>query len=121
MQSSTHTPEVKRRRDGLNHRNEKYNTTKIKLESKGDVLLLYTDGLTDHLSVSRDAFMDMQDRNIIKPEDEWRYHFVQARLKDILFETRDYSAKDTFYKIKDEIRNFGPQEDDISYVIIKKK
>lgn len=79
---------------------QKYETNRIQLMSSGDILLLYTDGLYEHVHEEEEYFPD--------------------RLEEVLRKTKDRSAKEIFGAIRDDVMAFGPPEDDISYVVIKR-
>jgi serine phosphatase RsbU (regulator of sigma subunit) len=80
---------------------KKYSITDIKLMGMSDILLLYTDGLSDHV--------DNMDR----------FYFpgtLEATLKKI----KGGSAREIFYKIKEDVLAFAKPMDDITLVVIKK-
>jgi serine phosphatase RsbU (regulator of sigma subunit) len=81
---------------------EKYTVNEINLMGRGDILLLYTDGLSDH-----------RDANGQK--------YFPGRLEERLRESKHLSARDIFQRIKDDMLAFnGQPDDDITFVIIKK-
>jgi hypothetical protein len=82
-----------------------YNVNSLKLESPGDILILYTDGLSEH--------QDYECKDY-HPE---RGH---SRLEELLKKIHHLSTKEISEEIEKDLRNYGPIEDDISYVIIKK-
>ena len=78
---------------------EKYELNEFKPMSRGDIYVLFTDGLSEHFG---DSF---------KPN-----------LEETLRASKDLStARGIFNRIKKRIYEEGKPEDDISYVIIKKK
>jgi serine phosphatase RsbU (regulator of sigma subunit) len=82
---------------------EKYTVNEINLMGGGDILVLYTDGLSDH----RDG-------------DNRKY--FPGRLEERLRESKHLPARDIFQRIKDDLLVFNDRpEDDVTFVIIKKK
>lgn len=79
---------------------EKYEINEWKLMGPGDILLLFTDGLSDHRRGDDDYFPD--------------------RLEDIIRRVKGLSAQGIFNAIKDDVLDFGQPLDDISLVVIKK-
>jgi serine phosphatase RsbU (regulator of sigma subunit) len=81
---------------------EKYTVNEISLMGQGDILLLYSDGLSDH----RDP-----DGNPYFPE----------RLERVLKAGKHLPARAIFAKVKADLLAFNPApEDDVTVVIIKK-
>ncbi|MCX6557160.1 MAG: PP2C family protein-serine/threonine phosphatase [Candidatus Aminicenantes bacterium] len=81
---------------------EKYTINEINLMGRGDILILYTDGLSDH----RDA--------------EGNKYFP-GRLEERLRENKHLPAREIFQRIKDDLFAFNDRpDDDITLVIIKK-
>lgn len=80
---------------------KKYSITEINLMGQGDILLLYTDGLSEHCC-----------------DDDCS--FFPDRLQNILKQIKNDSAKEIYYQLKEEILKFAPPSDDISFVVIKK-
>lgn len=78
---------------------ERYVVNEIGLE-RGDILLLYSDGLAEHSNGSEDYF--------------------PARLEQRLREEKHLPARDIFASVKRDILDFARPADDISYVVIKK-
>lgn len=81
---------------------KKYTTNEINLMGKGDVLLLYTDGLAEHV-------------------DKKGAPFFPNQLELVLKGNKKKSAREIFQEIKTEYFRFGPAIDDMSLVVIKKK
>ncbi len=79
---------------------ESYRVNEISLMGSGDILVLFTDGLTEHGSEGNPYF--------------------PGRLEETLREGKDRSAKELFGTIRDDLRRFAPAEDDITIVIIKR-
>ena len=79
---------------------ERYTVNEISLMGSGDIMLLYTDGLSDHL----------------REDEEFFPSHVEARLR----EAKDRSAREIFKAIKEDLIQFGEPSDDISYVVIKR-
>jgi serine phosphatase RsbU (regulator of sigma subunit) len=81
---------------------EKYTVNEINLMGGGDILILYTDGLSDH-----------RDANGQK--------YFPGRLEERLRECKHLPARDIFRRLKDDLLAFnGRPDDDITFVIIKK-
>ncbi len=78
-----------------------YEVSELKLMGLGDIMLLYTDGLSDQYSTKDIKFKE--------------------RIESIIKESKSYSAKQIYCSIKEDFKRTGPQIDDISYVIIKKE
>ena len=79
---------------------EKYKVNKITLMGSGDILLLYTDGLSDHTRGDEAYF----------PE----------QLEEVLRRSKDGTARQIFKAIREDMWRFAKPEDDVSYVVIKK-
>jgi hypothetical protein len=75
---------------------EEYEVNELKLEAKGDMCILYTDGLEEHFSDFR------------------------GTLETTLREAKDLTSKGIFYRVKKIIDDNGTPKDDVSYVVIKK-
>jgi serine phosphatase RsbU (regulator of sigma subunit) len=67
---------------------------------RGDILLLYTDGLLDHARGEEDYF--------------------PRHLEQVLREVNHQPAREIFESIKMSARDFAPPTDDISVVVIKR-
>jgi serine phosphatase RsbU (regulator of sigma subunit) len=80
---------------------EIYSVNEINLLGRGDILLLYTDGLTE--------------------QDDGRLNFYDQKLESVLREAKAESAKNIYDAIKRELFNFYPPDDDVTMVVIKKK
>ncbi len=78
-----------------------YEVSQIDLMGRGDILLLYTDGLSDH------------------QRGEGEYYFPQ-RLERTLAAGKALPARDLAERIRLDMLDFGPPGDDVSLVIIKK-
>ena len=75
-----------------------YQVNELALLSAGDILLLYTDGLTDHAEAT----------------------FFPDRLEAVLRECGDESASEISRKLRLAVEEAAPQEDDVSVVVIKR-
>ena len=81
---------------------EKYTINEINLMGGGDILILYTDGLSDH-------------------RDENGQKYFPGRLEERLKENKHLPARDIYQRIKDDLFAFNSRpDDDITFVIIKK-
>ena len=74
----------------------------IKLMGQGDLLLLYTDCLTEH-------------------ENDNHVNFADTRLEDILRESKNGTSREIHNHIFEEMKKFAKLEDDFAMVVIKKK
>ena len=79
---------------------EKYEINEITLMGSGDIMVLYTDGLSEHCRGDEDYF----------PE------HLEAKLRQV----KDRPAREVFQAIKEDLIQFSPPSDDISYVVIKR-
>lgn len=81
---------------------EKYTVNEISLMGRGDILLLYSDGLSDH----RDP-----DGN----------KYFPGRLETVLKAVKHLPAREIFQRVREDMRAFhDPAADDVTIVIIKK-
>jgi len=81
---------------------EKYTVNEINLMGRGDILVLYTDGLADH----RDAAGNK---------------YFPRRFEEILKANKQQSARAIFSQVKSDLLAFNPRpDDDVTVVIIKK-
>jgi serine phosphatase RsbU (regulator of sigma subunit) len=79
---------------------EEYEVNEWELMGSGDILLLYTDGLSDHSK-------------------EDTYYFP-AHLEQKVREVKHRGAREIFEAIKEDVLAFNPPSDDISLVVIKR-
>jgi len=91
----------KSRSDSIMGFKEKYSVNEIDLMDNEDIMILYTDGLSDHANSRGEKY-------------------VPRRLESKLKELKEYTSKEIFSGIKEDLLSFNRPEDDISYVIIKK-
>jgi sigma-B regulation protein RsbU (phosphoserine phosphatase) len=80
---------------------KKYSINKISLMGNEDILLLYTDGFSEH------------------SDDEGLYYFPD-RVEEILKRIKNDSARDIYFQIKEDLLAFANPADDITFVVIKK-
>jgi len=86
---------------------KRYSINELKLMNKGDILLLYTDGLSDlRLKGTENTEGEMQD-------------YFPGRLEEKLREVKHLSAKEIFGEIKKDIFEVSAPEDDIAYIVVK--
>lgn len=97
---------------------EPYEVSEIKLLSPKDILILYTDGFSDHNKYTRRKLAKMEEEGVKLKEEE--YNYVKEKLQNTLTQVKDLSAKEIYEHIKKEILAYGKREDDISYIIIKR-
>jgi serine phosphatase RsbU (regulator of sigma subunit) len=79
---------------------EKYEVNEISLMGYGDILLLYTDGLSEHTNGEEDYF--------------------PSRLEEKLRQVKDKPAREIFKAIEQDVKSFGTLSDDLSLVVIKR-
>ena len=79
---------------------EKYEVNEISLMGSGDILILYTDGFSEH-GGSRNPY-------------------VPGPLEQKLREVKDGSAREIFEAIKEDFYSRGKPNDDVSFVVIKR-
>jgi serine phosphatase RsbU (regulator of sigma subunit) len=89
---------VDERRRYRNDYREQYTVNEINLLGEGDVLLLYTDGLSEH--------------------GEGR--FFRERLDGCLERAEDGGARAVVDAIRDALPEYGPPEDDLTYVVLRR-
>lgn len=77
-----------------------YEVNEINLMGAGDILILYTDGLSEHSNGAEDYF--------------------PGRLEAVLRTVKDLSAREIFHAILDDLVAFSPPTDDVSFVVIKR-
>jgi len=77
-----------------------YRVNELDLIGSGDTMLLYTDGLLEH----------------VKGE----VCYFPGRLEEILHKTKEESAQEIFDAIREDMLDFARPEDDISFVVIKR-
>ena len=77
-----------------------YAMNKWLLMGDGDILLLYTDGLAEHVRSSEEYF--------------------PSRLEAVIREAKRGSSKDIFEAVKADLLAFSPPADDISLVVLKR-
>ncbi|MCH8010820.1 MAG: serine/threonine-protein phosphatase [Candidatus Marinimicrobia bacterium] len=79
---------------------QKYTVNELNLLDAGDIILLYTDGLSEHQNKNSEYFPN--------------------QLVEMLKISKHLSAQDIFHQLKKDILQFAPQTDDICYIVIKK-
>ena len=80
---------------------ERYEMNEWTIMGRGDILLLHTDGLSDHR---------VQDQS-----------YFPGRLEQTLRDVKHLGAREIYEAIKKDVIAFGPPTDDISLVVIKLK
>lgn len=81
---------------------KKYSINKISLMGNGDILLLYTDGFSEH-------------------ENDERIHYFPDRVEEMLKRIKNDSASDIYFQLKEDLLTFAKSADDITFVVIKKE
>ncbi|MCH7978030.1 MAG: serine/threonine-protein phosphatase [Acidobacteria bacterium] len=79
---------------------DRYSVNEIHLLEQGDIMLLYTDGLTDH-----------RNGDVM---------FCDTILEHVLREAKAGTAKDIFEAIRSEMCSFGAMSDDLTIAVFKK-
>ena len=79
---------------------ERYKVNDLTLMGPGDLLLLYTDGLSEHSDGSEGYFPNR----------------LEAKLREV----KSASAEEIFRSLKEDVLGFAPPDDDISFVVIKR-
>jgi serine phosphatase RsbU (regulator of sigma subunit) len=85
---------------GALHYKPRYTVNEVNLMGPGDILLLMTDGLSDHERGSES--------------------YVPSRLEGVLREVKGESATEIFCAITDSAVSFAPPTDDLSLVVVKR-
>ncbi len=80
---------------------KRYSVNKILLMGKGDIMLLFTDGLLEH-GIEEGVF------------------YFDERLETVIRKSKDLTSKEIFHRIKEDLLKFARPSDDISFVVIKK-
>lgn len=80
---------------------KRYSINKISLMGNGDILLLYTDGFSEH-ATSKDVY------------------YFPNRVEEILKRIKNDSARNIYFQIKEDLLAFANPVDDITFVVIKK-
>jgi predicted O-methyltransferase YrrM/serine phosphatase RsbU (regulator of sigma subunit) len=79
---------------------EGYKVNEWKLMGAGDIMLLYTDGLSEH-SKNGEAYAP---------------YYLERKVREV----KTKSAREIYDAIRDDLQAFGPRQDDISFVVIKR-
>ena len=79
---------------------DRYTANEISLMGVGDILLLFTDGLSEHGG----------------DENPWFPH----RLETVLKKVKDRSSRDIVDSVKNDLLAWSPPSDDISLIVIRK-
>jgi len=87
--------------DNLLGYKEKYTINELNLMGKGDIMILYSDGLSEHT-------------------DENGEEYFKTRLENKLRELKDLASKDIFLSIRDDLLRFSSPADDLSFIVIKR-
>ena len=79
----------------------KYFVYEIHLMGAGDILLLYTDGFSEH-------GIDME------------HTYFPSHLEETLKRIKNGSAREIYFNLKEDLLNFAKPHDDIGFVVVKK-
>jgi len=93
---SKHAIDIKKNYNPVGFK-EKYEINEVKLPCESGILILYTDGLSEHFE---DSF--------------------EKEIEIILKKSKNFSSKTIFNRIEKRIYDLKDPEDDISYVVVKK-
>lgn len=83
-----------------------FKVNQLQLKEPGDILLLYTDGVTEHVNSEGILFYD--------PD-------TGGELERTIHKHRDLSSRELFARIKESLLNFAEPQDDASFILIKRK
>jgi serine phosphatase RsbU (regulator of sigma subunit) len=87
--------------DNLLGYKEKYTINELNLMGKGDIMILYSDGFSEHA-------------------DESGEEYFKTRLENKLRELKDSTSKNIFLTIRDDLLGFAAPADDLSFIVIKR-
>jgi serine phosphatase RsbU (regulator of sigma subunit) len=93
------------REDGKVAISSRFKVNELSLTSPGDILILYTDGLSEHADNKGKLYFDP---------------VRGGRFQDIVVSQKELPAKKLFKVISEDIFAFSQPEDDLSFVLIKK-
>jgi serine phosphatase RsbU (regulator of sigma subunit) len=80
---------------------KRYSVHEINLMGMNDILLLYTDGFSEHGGIKPDGYFP-------------------GHVEEILKNIKSADAKEIYKTLKEDLLNYAPPEDDISFVVIKR-
>ena len=83
----------------------RFKVNHLTVTDPGDILLLYTDGVTEHTNAEGKLFYDSESG---------------GELEKTIHKNRDLSSKDLYARIKESILKFAEPQDDVSYILVKK-
>jgi len=92
--------DFKRNQSRLGYK-KKYAVSEINLMGRGDILLLYTDGLSDHC-------------------DDGDRPYFPRRVEEILQGAKEKTAAQIYDTLKSDLLSFAPPSDDVGLLVIKK-
>jgi len=81
---------------------KRYSVNEIFLMEKGDILILFTDGLMEHGI-------------------ENGVPYIETGLEDIVKKVKNLPSKEIYNRIEADIKKYAEQSDDISFVVIKRE
>jgi len=99
MQPSKYVADVKHF-EPIGNRKERYTVNEVNLLGKGDIMVLYTDGLSEQRG--------------------GELNFVRDKLEDVLREAKDESAKGIYTAIRVALQKYSPPDDDVTIAVVKK-
>lgn len=94
-------PDLSRQFSRLGYKKE-YTISEINLMGIGDILLLFSDGFSEHMTDEGERFID-------------------SRLESLLFESKMAPSQEIYETLMAELLTFAPPADDVSLVVIKRQ
>lgn len=88
--------------DNLLGYKDKYTINEISLMGKGDIMLLYSDGFSEHANEAGEEYF-------------------KTRLEQKLREVKNRPSKEIYMSIKEDLLRFAAPADDLSFIVIKRK
>jgi serine phosphatase RsbU (regulator of sigma subunit) len=79
---------------------DKYEVNEISLMGSGDIMLLYSDGLSELSDGTREYFPEV----------------LEAKLREV----KDLPAEGIFEALKQDLLSFSEPSDDVSFIVIKR-
>jgi len=83
----------------------RFKVNHMTITEPGDILLLYTDGVTEHTNAKGELFYGSESG---------------GELEKTIHRNRDLSSKDLYERIKESLMEFSEPQDDVSYILVKK-
>jgi len=93
-------PDLSRQFCRLGYKKE-YTISEINLMGVGDILLLFSDGFSEHMNEAGELF-------------------IESRLESLLYENKKAAAQEIYEILINELVRFAPPADDVTLVVIKR-